>query len=158
MGLHREGSNNDVVGYIVYTNQGYFFNVYASRNTSASNPPGDMFVTANQGVWYDEPGCSGEGWIPSGVPEGARNYSLVPITQGAVFRHPSGRTFYVAKNVVPAPTGGGVAVAQSQRYMDGSCLASAGHAGQFKIAVLPNDPTVTGVPNETIQRPINLVR
>ncbi len=152
LGIYISGQS----AFRVYTDQGYFFDVHSARNTSVWNPPGDMFVTTDQGVYYDEPGCSGQGWIPTtnNQPEIAPLYSPTAITHGLVFRHESGRTFYVPKNVIPRPT---PPLSQSQRLPDGSCVGP-GILPDYSVDVLPNDPAVTGVPNEIIQRPIRLVR
>jgi hypothetical protein len=160
----RVSANGQILGMyigglaqsIVYTAQDYFFLVHAQRNTIAWNPPGDMFVISNDSrVYYEDGSCSGQGYIPTtnNNPEAAPGYGPVAITHGMVFRNGAGDTFYVPKTAQPTNI-----QPDWLKRPDGITCIFAGAVNDWWVEVLPNDPAVTGVPNEVIQRPITLVR
>ena len=137
--------------FLVYTEEGYFFQIFADKNTSIWDSPGDLFLTNDARVYYATP-CDGQGYIPT-QKENATGYSPVPVTQGIVFRNQAGETFYVPKTAVPAMG----RQLDYVRQQDGSC-DFVGSVFNWTIEILPNDPTITGVPNTPIEPPVRIVR
>lgn len=130
---------------------GYYFNISSAPTASDSGILQQPDTTSGQiTLYFDQPGCVGNPYI--------YGLSAAAMAQGAVMRvdatgaDPTGvdpnTYYYLPPGSSPSP------VATQSAMYKGSCTGLITTGGQYKL--LPNDPTVTGVPSAPIPGPISI--
>lgn len=123
---------------------GYYFTLSGaatSADTSSVQP-----VPSQIPVWFDAPNCSGNAYVTVGA--GVQSVSAGALANGAVFTV-NGTAYMLSPGAAPAQP------ALLSQYVNGSCNA----VNVAQLVVYPlaaNDPTVSGVPNGSIQGPVTI--
>jgi hypothetical protein len=134
------------LSFAALSSAGYRFEVIAHTPTTNFKDPGDI---ASLTLWYESPDCTGPAYIrtQSGVAEDTH----FSVEQGFVF--------WVVNNTEDlgnyyVPAGSQPTIRSFQSSRPGCSLNLA--ANRESVEAFPNDPTITGVPNESFTAPITL--
>ena len=124
---------------------GYYFTVSAAA-TSAQNAY-IQGLLSEASIYLDAPNCTGNAYI--GV--GFQGLSQGAVSNGAVFASPEP---YTTTQVIYMLTAGETPVSvNAESYWNGGCFPASGTA-MVLYALVPNDPTVSGVPSAPIPGPV----
>ena len=142
VGTFLQARNIGTTLFSTLSNTGYYFDVIASVGSSE----GEIWPAR---LFYAALDCSSPAFVRTG-PGGFLNDTLGSAQQGVVILAPSTGLFYV-------PAGTQVAVRSFASSDTGAgCNFGNGAANVHSAEALPNNPTITGVPNTPFAAPITI--